>query len=230
MTSQNNSLIPQLLAADQTELLSHCEEIAIEIGSVLLNRLTGERFAYFLRSSSVAMVVRDTCGRGLALGLIGPEGAVGLQLGLGMGSGVMTYQVQSSGLAWRIQARVLKQLVQNRPTLLLAFAKYLCVVSQEVATMATAAQSQDIRARLAYWIVLSQERSGPSPLLLTQNYLADMLGVRRASVTLAAMELKARGLLEYRRGKVFVLDPKGREKMARATPASDVAIPQRPSR
>ena len=96
--------------------------------------------------------------------------------------------------------------------------------------MATAAQSQDIITRLAYWIVLSQERSGPSPLLLTQNYLADMLGVRRASVTLAAMELKARGLLEYRRGKVFVLDPMGLEKMARATPASDVAIPQRPSR
>lgn len=230
MTPHTNSLIAQLLAADQTEILRHCEEIAIEIGSVLLSPHTGEQFAYFLGNSSVVMVVRDIRGRGLALGLIGAEGAVGLQLGLGIGSGVMTYQVQSSGLAWRIQTHALKQMVQKRPTLLLAFAKYLCVVSQEVATMATAAQSQDILTRLAYWIVLSQERSGPSPLLLTQNYLADMLGVRRASVTLAAMELKTRGLLEYRRGKVFVLDPMGLEKMARATPASDVAIPQRPSR
>lgn len=222
MTPHTNCLIGQLLPADQSLLIHRCEEVWVEVGNVLLSPQTEEQFVYFLGSSSVAMVVRSANGSGLALGLIGPEGAVGLQLGLGMGPGVMTYQAQSSGVAWRVAAPVLQQLVQKRAALLLACAKYLWVVSQEVASMATSAQTQDIRARLATWILLSTARSGPATLMLTQAHLADMLGVRRASITLAAMELKARGLLEYRRGKVFVLDPVGLEAVARTTHGSAV--------
>ncbi|OYU44986.1 MAG: hypothetical protein CFE44_09920 [Burkholderiales bacterium PBB4] len=207
----------QLLPGDQNLLRDRSEEVWLDSGCVLLSAQSTEFFAYFLLTANVALVVRNHNGYGLAVGLIGSEGAVGLQLGLGMGPGVISYQVQDAGWARRIAAPALQQFLQKRASALLVCARYFWVASQEVVAMATSAQTQDIQARLAAWIVLSALRSKAPTLILTQTHLADMLGVRRASVTLAALELKAKGLVAYRRGKVSILDSAGLQAIALTT-------------
>lgn len=164
----------------------------------------------------MALVVRNGDSSGLAVGLAGREGAVGLQFALGLGAGQFTLLVQSSGAAFRADGAVLQRLSDRRLGMLRTFAGYLWVFSQEVAELAASAQAQDIPARLARWILLSQARTHQTELQLTHAHLADMLGVRRAGVTLAARNLKDMGLVDYRRGRIQILDPAGLAAVAHA--------------
>lgn len=201
-----NGLAAQLSAEDQALLLRRCEPVTLAAGQILSEPGGAERNVYFLGSASVALFVRNGPQPGLAVGLTGAEGAVGLQFALGLGTGNLSLLVQSGGRAWRADGEALQQLVNRRSTMLRTFTRYLWNVVNEVATLAACAQIQDIEARVAGWILLSSQRSDPLSLLLTHAHMADMLGVRRASVTLAAKALKAKGLLNYQRGHIQILD------------------------
>ncbi len=202
----HNGLAAQLSAGDQALLLRRCIPVTLATGQILSEPGGAEQNVYFLGGASVALLVRNGLQPGLAVGLAGSEGAVGLQFALGLGTGNLSLLVQSGGLAWRADGELLQRLVNRRSTLLRAFTRYLWNVVNEVATLAACAQIQDIEARVAGWILLSSQRSDPLTLRLTHAHIADMLGVRRASVTLAAKALKARGLLDYQRGHIQVLD------------------------
>jgi CRP-like cAMP-binding protein len=202
----NNGLVAQLPPADQDLLLPRCEPVELKAGDVLSSPGAANGHAYFpLSGTTVALVVRNGGGSGLAVGLAGQEGAVGLQFALGMGAGHFTLLVQSGGTAFRADGAALQRLTDRRLSMLRTFAGYLWVFSQEVAKLAAAVQGQDIQARLARWILLSQTRSHRTELHLTHAHLADMLGVRRAGVTLAARNLKEMGLVDYRRGRIQIL-------------------------
>jgi CRP-like cAMP-binding protein len=216
----HNGLVAQLPPADQGLLLRRCEPVEIKAGEVLSGPGETQGHVHFLMGgASVALVVRNGGGSGLAVGLAGREGAVGLQFALGLGSGHFTLLVQSSGTAFRAEGAALHRLSNRRLGMLRAFAGYLWGLSQDVAELAASAQVQDIRARLARWILLSQARTDQPELHLTHAHLADMLGVRRAGVTLAARELKERGLVDYRRGRIQILDAAGLATEARAQTA-----------
>jgi CRP-like cAMP-binding protein len=122
--------------------------------------------------------------------------------------------VQSSGEAWVANCHDLQRLVDRRASLLLAFSRYMWSLAHDIAMHAAFAQLQDIRARVAGWILLSAHRGQPDQLTLTHVQLASMLGVRRSSVTLAAMELKQLGLLDYQRGRIRILDRPGLEALS----------------
>ena len=123
--------------------------------------------------------------------------------------------VQGSGTAFRAEGEALRRLVARRGNMLRVFAVYLWMFSQEVAAMAAASQTHDIKARLAHWILLSHARNGSDKLYLTHAHIADMLGVRRAGVTLAAVELKELGLVDYQRGRVHILNGDGLRAVAK---------------
>lgn len=215
----HNGLVAQLPPADQGLLLRRCEPVELQAGELLASPGAASGQVYFLLSgASVAMVVRHGGGSGLAVGLAGHEGAVGLQYALGLGAGHFTPLVQSGGSALRADGAVLQRLSNRRPGMLRTFAGYLWGFSQEVAELAASAQVQDIRARLARWMLLSQARTHQTELQLTHAHLADMLGVRRAGVTLAARELRDMGLVDYRRGRIQILDAAGLETVAHALP------------
>lgn len=206
----HNGLVAQLPPTDQGLLLRRCEPVELKAGDILSSPGAEKGHVYFLlRGASVALVVRQGGGSGLAVGLAGREGAVGLQFALGLGAGHFTLLVQSSGEAFRADGAVLQRLSNRRLGMVRVFAGYLWVFSQEVAELAASAQVQDIQARLARWIVLSQARTHGTELRLTHAHLADMLGVRRAGVTLAAKNLKDLGLVDYRRGRIQILDLEG---------------------
>jgi CRP-like cAMP-binding protein len=211
VTFSHNGLVAQLSEADQASLASRCKPSALQVGQILSTPEARHRHVYFLTDGTVASVVRDANNAGLAVGLTGNEGAVGLQCALGLGAGAFTLLVQSPGLAWCADGDDLQRLLGRRPAMLLAFSRYLWSVSQEVAALAACSQVQDIRARLAGWILMSDARNGHRKLQLTHAHVADMLGVRRASVTLAAVSLKEQGLVEYQRGTIRILDRDGLE-------------------
>ena len=209
MTLSHNGLVAQLAQPDQASLVKCCKPSELQVGQILSTPEAGHRHVYFLVDATVASVVRDGNHAGLAVGLTGNEGAVGLQCALGLGAGTFTLLVQSPGLAWCADGDALQRLVGRRPAMLMAFSRYMWSVSQEVATLAACSQIQDIRARLAGWILMSDARNGHRTLHLTHAHVADMLGVRRASVTLAAVSLKEQGLVEYQRGSIRILDRDG---------------------
>lgn len=217
MNLLHNGLVAQLPPADQGLLLRRCEPVELKAGEVLSAPGAASGHVYFLLSgASVAMVMRRGKGVGLAVGLAGREGAVGLQFALGLGAGHFTLLVQSSGAAFRADGAALQRLSDRRLGMLRTFAGYLWGCSQEVAELAASAQGQDIQARLARWILLSQARTQQTELRLTHAHLADMLGVRRAGITQAAKQLKERGLVDYHRGRIQILDLAGLTAVARA--------------
>ncbi len=220
MNLLHNGLVAQLPPADQGLLLRRCEPVDLTAGEVLAGPEHEEGHVHFLTGACVALVVRHG-GSGLAVGLAGREGAVGLQFALGLGAGNLTLLVQSGGSAFRADGAALRRLSTRRMGMLRVFAGYLWGFSQEVATLAAAAQMQDIRARLARWILLSHARSHQTELQLTHIHLADMLGVRRAGVTLAARELKSLGLVDYRRGCIQILDAAGLQAVADELPGGN---------
>lgn len=224
MTFKHNGVVAQLSNDDQRLLESRCKPIQVSTGDILAAPHQPNGLVHFLSSASVALLVRHSDGSGLAVGLAGPEGAVGLQHALGLGAGNLTLQVQRGGTAFRADGEVLRRLVTRRSSMLQVFAIYMWMFSQEVASLAAASQTHDIKARLANWILLSHARNGHDDLLLTHAHLADMLGVRRAGVTLAAVELKALGLVDYQRGRVHILDLEGLRRVAKR-PALSNGLP-----
>lgn len=219
MDLSDNGLTAGLGAADRALLQKRCAPVQLLAGDVLSRPGEPGGHVYFLAGATVACVVQSTHGASLALGLAGRDGAAGLQLALGLGAGNFTLMVQTAGGAWRADGDALYRLVQRRPAMLLAFSRHLWAASEQVAAQAARAQSHDVKARLAGWILLSAQQGHVGDLRLTHEHLAAMLGVRRVSVTLAAAELREARLVAYQRGRLRVLDWAGLEAAAQGSGA-----------
>jgi CRP-like cAMP-binding protein len=164
---------------------------------------------YFPVSGTIAMY--GGCqGRGahigLAVGLIGAEGAAGLQAALGFGAGHLSMVVQSAGQAYAVDGEIAQRLVKRRRSLLMHFSRYLWTVYDNMAALASQPYTHDIKVRLAHWLLLSAQRCAPDPLILTHAQIAQMLGVRRASVSIAAREMKLKRYISYSRGNIALLN------------------------
>jgi CRP-like cAMP-binding protein len=207
VNSLHNGLIAQLAPSDQTMLLKKAKLVHFESGEVLGASAASSQQVFFLVSGSVALFVCKNLtdiSVGLAVGLVGCEGAVGLQFALGMCAGNVTYLVQSPGSAYVVDSSVLQRLMKRQSTVLMAVSRYLWTVYESVAAMAAMSQSQDVRMRFAHWLLISYERCQPDSLVMTHAQVAQMLGVRRASITLVARELKMAGVIGYSRGHIQI--------------------------
>ena len=213
-----NGLITQLTPADQALLLRRAELVALNVGEVLSSaEEAATSRIYFPVSGSIALYVgrqNKTLSAGLAVGLIGSEGAAGLQAALGFGAGNLQMVVQSAGQAYVLDGLVAQRLVQRRRALVLIFSRYLWTVFDSMAVLASQLYTQDIKIRLAHWLLLSAQRCAPDPLVLTHAQIAQMLGVRRASVSIAAHEMKLKRYISYNRGRVALLNVPALEALA----------------
>ena len=152
---------------------------------------------------------------GLAIALIGAEGAVGLQVALGFSPDSFQLLVQSPGEAYVVDGLVAQRLAQRRQPVLLNFSRYLWTVYENIASLASKAYTQDIKMRLAHWLLLSAQRCAPDPLSITHAQIAKMLGVRRVSISLAAREMKLMRYISYNRGRVELLNVPALELLAK---------------
>lgn len=205
----SNGLIAQLDAADRALLLRRAKKVALNVGDVLSSSDASTSHIYFPLSGAIALYVGKQ-GKatpvGLAVGLVGAEGAAGLQAALGFGAGNLKMLVQSTGQAYVVDAAAAQRLVNRRRTILLQFARYLWTVFDNMAVLASRPYTQDIKIRLAHWLLLSAQRCAPDPLVLTHAQMAHMLGVRRASVSIAAREMKLKRYISYSRGHIALLN------------------------
>ncbi len=219
MKFSSNGLIHQLSEEDRDRLQEICLPTALSEGQTLC--LAGSADAdqvYFLISGCVTLWVEPEKQSRLAVGLLGSEGAVGLGAVLGQASPRLRYEVQRAGSAWCTSSTQLQALLRKHPSMLWVVARYLWQMTHDLANTTGSVQYDDVQTRLAAWLVLCAQRSGSLQLNLTHDQLARMLGVRRVSVTLAAVALKDMGLLNYKRGSVDILDLAALSQQAQAKP------------
>ena len=211
VSALSNGLISQLDVADQALLLRRAKLVALHVGDLLFAPSDSTSQIYFPLSGAIALYVgglgkATSASSGLAVGLIGAEGAAGLQAALGFGAGHLQLVVQSPGQAWVVEGAVAQRLVQRRRAILLQFSRYLWTVFDNIAALASRPYTQDVKVRLAHWLLLSAQRCAPDPLQLTHEHIAHMLGVRRASVSIAAREMKLKRYISYSRGHIALLN------------------------
>lgn len=207
MTLLTNGLVFQLAQEDQNRLQRICQPVALTAGQTLgLPGTAQSANIYFLTGACVALLMDNPPHSSLAVGLVGSEGVIGLGSVLNNGRANWICRVQTAGSAWTTNSHDLMQLLQQRPGMLWVISQYLWQLAGHVATMSASVQFDDITTRLSHWLVLSADRAQTTHLHLTHEHLAQMLGVRRVSITLAAGDLKDRGLIRYQRGLLDILD------------------------
>jgi CRP-like cAMP-binding protein len=158
---------------------------------------------------SVLNVMAD--GKSVEVGLAGWEGFIGLPTIAGLRSSASRVVTQAMGTAYRISASDMRKALRTCPQLTIALFRYSQEATIEVTQIAACNRLHEVDERLARWLLMSQDRVRMKELPLTQEFLAQMLGTRRASVSVAASILERAGLIEHGRGHVSILDRKGLE-------------------
>lgn len=220
MNDFSNALIELLPSADKSVLLRKAKIVDLNVGDVLCTPVSGSSKIYFPVSGTIAArVVCKTKASvpSLTLNLVGAEGAVGLEAALGFSGSHLQWVVQSPGEAFIFEVSSLQRFLRTRRAVTLEISRYLWKFYDQVAVLASQCYGQSINARLAKWLVLSSQRCAPDPLFLTHEQISLMLGVRRASVTTAATELRRKGYISYNRGHINLLDLPALEALADLT-------------
>lgn len=171
---------------------------------------------YFPQTGMVSLLVVTKEGGGIEAATIGYEGAVGLHRGLGKRRAFTRAVIQIPGAVSFISAENFERAVSRSPAIKDIITKYTEVLWVEAQQIAACNAVHHAQARLARWLLQTQDRlpSKPSSLALTQEFLSQMLGIRRTTVTLVARELQAAGLIRYSRGHITILDQPGLEEAA----------------
>lgn len=206
-----NRLLGALPRTERDSLLRSCEPFDLVFGQLLCEADRPYRHVYFPLTGFISVVMPISGHPPLELGLIGNEGVLGASLALGVNAAPLRATVQGAGAALRLVAPRFRSHISECPTLHRLLNRYLYVSLAQVAQTAACTHFHDIEARLARWLLMTHDRVPDTSLHLTHGFLADMLGVQRSAVTIAAGTLQRRNLISYARGEISVLDRKGLE-------------------
>jgi PAS domain S-box-containing protein len=206
-----NSLLAALPRKDYRRLLAGLEPVTLNYGDVLYEPGESIQHVYFPNDSLVSLLTTIEGHQALEVGLVGREGMVGLSLALGIGVSPVRALVQGTGTAMRMQSAQFSKEFRRCLPLQRALYRHAYSMLGQVRQTAACNRFHQVDARLARWLLMTHDRVQSDEFLLTQEFLADMLGVRRAGVTNAASALQRHKLISYRRGKIRILDRKGLE-------------------
>jgi len=204
-------LIELLPRADRTRFLGKCEEVNLVLSDVISERGTLTRYVYFPTQGYISLVTPIGGKPILEVGMVGNEGMLGAQLVLGVVTAPLHALVQGSGSALRMATAPFRKELARSKALRASLDRYLYVTMLQLASSAACIRFHQIGPRLARWLLMTQDRAHSSSFHVTHEFLAYMLGVRRVGVTTAAVQLQRRGLIEYRRGSVTVVNRRGLE-------------------
>lgn len=204
-----NRLLAALPPEDYERIRPHLEHVALPYRRSLYEANTAIDFVYFIESGVGSLVVTMTNGDAAEVGTIGNEGLVGLPVVFGDNQAPTTVYVQVPGEGLRMKAKAFAHLMQDSVSLRTAIFHYAHAFFNQVAQSAACNTFHPLEQRCARWLLMTHDRMHAEEFTLTQEFLAMMLGVRRASVTIAAGALQRAGLIHYRRGHVTILDRPG---------------------
>jgi CRP-like cAMP-binding protein len=209
-----NKLLAALPGDHYQRLLGNLEPVTLTYGQVLYE--PGQRIGhvYFPVDTLVSLLTQVEANHRLEVGLVGREGMVGVSLALGVDTSPVRALVQGTGTAMRMEAaRFHQEFLQSVP-LQRELYRFIHIQMAQVAQTAACNHYHRVEARLARWLLMTRDRTSSNDLYLTQEFLANMLGVRRVGVTVAAKSLQKRKLIRYRRGHINILNRRGLEAAA----------------
>ena len=208
---KDNHLLAALPEAAWQRLKPHLEPVHLALGQVLYESGQPMSHAYFPITAIVSLLYVMENGASAEIAVVGHEGLVGITLFMGGGSTPSRGVVQSAGWAVRLSAhRIKEEFALSGPVMHLLLRYTQALISQMVQT-AACNRHHSLDQQLCRWLLLSLDRLSGPDLTMTQELIANMLGVRREGVTEAALKLQAAGLIRYARGRITVLDRKGLE-------------------
>ncbi len=209
-----NHLIEVLSPAAKARMMGRLEQVDLVFGDILCEAEQSFRHVYFPLSGFVSLVATVGVHPPLEMGLIGNEGMLGATLILGVPVAPLRGVVQGPGTALRMSASDLRVELKASPSLVRTLQRYLYVLSAQLAQTASCTRFHEIEARLARWLLMTHDRAQGDHFHLTHQFLANMLGVQRSAVTIAAGGLQDRGIIRYTRGEIRILDRAGLEARA----------------
>lgn len=209
-----NTLLAGLSRNSYAELLPGLVPVTLAFGDVLYEPGDRIREVYFPDRSVVSLLTVVDGRNALEVGLVGHEGMVGIPLALGIDVSPVRALVQGAGPAMRMSAQRFRKAFDASAPLRRGLYRYTYGLMAQITQTAACNRFHHVEARLARWLLMTRDRVGSPDFLLTQEFLAHMLGVRRVGVTTAASTLQRRGLIEYSRGKIRILDAPGLEASA----------------
>ena len=187
------------------------ELVQMPLGHVLYESGDTLRHVYFPINSIVSLLYVMANGASAEIAIVGNEGIVGIALFMGGETTPNRAIVQSAGAAYRLRGDYLKQEFARSGPLQHLLLRYTQALLTQMSQTAVCNRHHSVDQQLCRWLLLSLDRLSSNILLMTQELIANMLGVRREGVTEAAGKLQARGLIQYRRGQITVLDRPGLE-------------------
>jgi len=205
-TPQQNHLLAALSPDVQERIFPFLEPAPMPLGKVLYESGAPERHVYFPTDSIISLLYVMENGASAEISVVGNEGLVGIALFMGGESTTSRALVQSAGFAYRLLGKRFKDEVNRHGDLLFLMLRYSQALITQMAQTAVCNRHHTIEQQLCRWLLLSLDRLPANQLIMTQELIANMLGVRREGVTDAAGRLQKEGVIEYRRGHITVLD------------------------
>ena len=205
-TRQRNNLLAALPAEVQSRLFPELELTEFPLGKVIYESGDTLRHVYFPTDSIVSLLYVMENGSSAEISVVGNEGLVGVSLFMGGESTPSRAIVQSAGSAYRLPGQKLKDEFNRHGDLMLLMLRYTQALITQMAQTAVCNRHHTIDQQLCRWLLLSLDRLPSNRLTMTQELIANMLGVRREGVTDAAGKLQKLGVISYNRGQITVLD------------------------
>jgi CRP-like cAMP-binding protein len=207
-----NHLLDALPAGDYERIVEHLQLVPLKLGDVLYEPGSQLRYVYFPTTSIVSLLYVMENGASAEIAIVGNEGILGISLFMGGETTPSRAVVQSAGHAYRLKSQTLKQEFGRFGPFLRLLLRYTQALITQMAQTAVCNRHHSVDQQLCRWLLLSLDRLESRELSMTQELIANMLGVRREGVTEAAGKLQQAGLIHYRRGKITVIDRPGLER------------------
>jgi len=207
-------LLAVLPAAERERLLPHLELLQLTAGQILYESRTRFQHVYFPVDCVVSLLYLMEDGASAEIAVVGNEGLVGIALFMGGDTTPSRAVVRSAGSAYRLSGALLRQEFERSGPFQHLLLRYTQALLTQMAQTQACSRHHSIDQQVCRWLLLSLDRLPSSKMKMTQDEIANLLGVRREGVTLAAGRLQKAGLIEYARGRIAVLDRRGLEQQA----------------
>jgi len=208
---EQNRLLAALPELVRQRLFTHLESVQMPLGEVLYESGTQLRYVYFPTTSIVSLLYVMEDGASAEIAVVGKEGLLGIALFMGGETTPSRAIVQNAGHGFRLKARLLKSEFNRAGPVMHLLLLYTQALITQMAQTAVCNRLHSLDQQLCRWLLLSLDRLPSNEVTMTQELIANMLGVRREGVTEAAGRLQDDGLVHYSRGRITVLDRPGLE-------------------
>ena len=209
---KQNHLLDALLKAEYDRLTPDLEHVELKLGEVMYESGGLLKYVYFPTTSIISLLYVMENGASAEIAIVGNEGVLGISLFMGGETTSSRAVVQSAGFAYRLKSQLLKDEFNRGTAVQRLLLRYTQALITQMAQTAVCNRHHSVEQQLCRWLLLSIDRLSCDELTMTQELIANMLGVRREGVTEAAGRLQREGIINYTRGHITVVDRKKLER------------------